>query len=120
MDREFEELLGECSPQVRALALATRARIQSLKLGAAEKVVKGYRSVSYGFGSGMKDQFVAIVLHKGHVNLQFHQGAHLPDPDGLLEGTGKSMRHVKIRDEEILGRDAVEALIREAAARQGQ
>jgi hypothetical protein len=32
-----------------------------------------------------------------HVNIGFFQGTELPDPEGLLEGTGKFMRHVKLR-----------------------
>lgn len=32
-----------------------------------------------------------------HVNVGFFHGAALPDPAGLLEGTGKRMRHVKVR-----------------------
>lgn len=34
---------------------------------------------------------------KNHVNLGFYYGTNLYDPSGLLEGTGKSLRHVKIR-----------------------
>ena len=32
-----------------------------------------------------------------YVNVGFFRGAEIADPDGLLEGTGKSMRHVKLR-----------------------
>lgn len=34
---------------------------------------------------------------KETVNLVFYVGAELDDPHGLIEGTGKSMRHVKLR-----------------------
>lgn len=37
----------------------------------------------------------AIVAHKHYVNLQLWRGAELDDPRGLLEGTGKTMRHIK-------------------------
>ena len=33
-----------------------------------------------------------------HVNLCFYSGTHLPDPSGMLQGTGKNLRHVKVRD----------------------
>lgn len=33
---------------------------------------------------------------KQHISVGFNEGAHLEDPDGLLEGSGKAMRHVKI------------------------
>lgn len=51
---------------------------------------------------------------KAHVVLGFQQGAHLDDPRGLLEGTGKDMRHIKIRTAEDIDKPAFQALIEEA------
>jgi hypothetical protein len=44
----------------------------------------------------------------------FHHGVDLPDPQGLLQGTGKSMRHVKIRRMDDVDLDALTALLRQA------
>src|SRR5690606_41229841 len=41
--------------------------------------------------------FAYVNAFKSHVNVGFFRGAELPDPEGLLEGTGKLMRHVKLR-----------------------
>lgn len=41
--------------------------------------------------------FAYIDVFTSHINIGFFQGAELPDPKGLLEGTGKFMRHVKLR-----------------------
>lgn len=41
--------------------------------------------------------FAYVNMFKGHVNVGFFRGAELVDPEGLLEGTGKFMRHVKLR-----------------------
>jgi hypothetical protein len=41
----------------------------------------------------------------------FFQGASLPDPAGLLEGTGKAMRHVKLRPGRDVDAAALEALV---------
>jgi hypothetical protein len=41
--------------------------------------------------------FAYANAFKAHVNVGFFRGAELADPDGLLEGTGKFMRHVKLR-----------------------
>lgn len=49
-----------------------------------------------------------------HVNLGFFRGAHLGDPAGLLEGTGKDLRHVKVRPGERLPEDGLRSLLREA------
>ena len=40
--------------------------------------------------------FAYVNAFTAHVNVGFFQGAELDDPDGLLEGTGKFMRHVKL------------------------
>ena len=41
--------------------------------------------------------FGYVNVFTSHVNVGFFQGASLPDPVGLLEGTGKFMRHVKLK-----------------------
>ena len=43
--------------------------------------------------------FAYVNAFTAHVNVGFFRGADLDDPDGLLEGTGKFMRHVKLRPE---------------------
>jgi hypothetical protein len=49
-----------------------------------------------------------------HVNVGFFPGAQLEDPAGLLEGTGKYMRHVKLRPGTEVDREALAALIQAA------
>jgi hypothetical protein len=44
----------------------------------------------------MSEQFCYIALFKERINLGFYYGADLPDPTHLLEGSGQSMRHIKI------------------------
>ena len=43
--------------------------------------------------------FAYVNSFTAHVNVGFFRGAELPDSNGLLEGTGKFMRHVKLRPE---------------------
>ena len=45
-----------------------------------------------------------FMVHAGHITFGFHRGAILEDPQGLLEGTGKALRHVKLRKQEDLER----------------
>lgn len=116
MDDSLRELLDSFDPEVQRLALSLRARLRDLVPDAQEKVIGGYKSINYAFGSGMRDQFAAIVLHKEHINLQFPRGVDLPDPRGLLEGTGKGMRHVKVRTDETIRSDEVKELVESAAA----
>jgi hypothetical protein len=44
----------------------------------------------------------ALVPYKGWVSLIFFRGALLHDPEGLLEGTGALVRHVKLRSLDVL------------------
>jgi hypothetical protein len=48
---------------------------------------------------------------RAHVNVGFFHGSALPDSAGLLEGTGKAMRHVKLRPGLALDAPSLEALI---------
>ncbi|MGE0388226.1 MAG: DUF1801 domain-containing protein [Gammaproteobacteria bacterium] len=58
--------------------------------------------------------FAYVGVFKAHVNVGFFHGAALDDPAGLLQGTGKYMRHVKIRPGLAEDRAAIEALIARA------
>ncbi len=58
--------------------------------------------------------FAYVNAFKAHVNVGFFRGAELADPDGLLEGTGKIMRHVKVRPESDIDAMALTKLIETA------
>jgi len=49
-----------------------------------------------------------------HVNVGFFRGAELDDPNGLLQGTGKFMRHVKLRPGQPVDNEALRTLIQSA------
>ena len=58
--------------------------------------------------------FAYANAFKAHVNVGFFRGAELADPDGLLEGTGKFMRHVKLRPGQQVNDAALKRLIHAA------
>lgn len=58
--------------------------------------------------------FAYVNAFKSHVNVGFFRGAEIADPDGLLEGTGKFMRHVKLRPECSVNVGALKKLIETA------
>jgi hypothetical protein len=58
--------------------------------------------------------FGYVGIFEAHVNVGFFQGATLPDPMGLLEGTGKRMRHVKLKPDSTVPESALRALIASA------
>jgi hypothetical protein len=58
--------------------------------------------------------FGYVNVFTSHVNVGFFQGASLPDPARLLEGTGKCMRHVKLRPGRAVNVTALSKLIEAA------
>ncbi|MDY0748016.1 DUF1801 domain-containing protein [Paucibacter sp. R3-3] len=58
--------------------------------------------------------FAYVNAFTAHVNVGFFRGASLSDPAGLLEGSGKAMRHVKLRPGQASDAAALEALIEAA------
>jgi hypothetical protein len=58
--------------------------------------------------------FAYVNAFKDHVNVGFFRGAELSDPNGLLEGTGKFMRHVKLRPNSEVDAAALLTLINAA------
>ena len=55
--------------------------------------------------------FAYVDAFKAHVNIGFFRGAEIADPAGLLEGTGKFMRHVKLSPARALDATALSNLI---------
>ena len=60
--------------------------------------------------------FAYVGVFKAHVNVGFFRGAEIDDPQHLLEGTGKCMRHVKLRPDDRIPTQALTALVRTAYA----
>jgi len=58
--------------------------------------------------------FAYVNAFKAHVNVGFFRGTEIADPKGLLEGTGKFMRHVKLSPERVVNAAALTNLIETA------
>jgi hypothetical protein len=114
-----QELLAKATPEARPLIEDARLLIKRVIPQATEQVHMGWGVINYLAGSKTSDMVVAIAPHWTYINIQFADGAHLPDPGNKLEGTGKNMRHVKIRDNEDLQSPDVRALLMEAAKKRG-
>jgi hypothetical protein len=108
----FDRMLDEGStPEVAAIARAVRGTVLDGFPGAIEWFDPGNRLLAIGSRRAMRDLLFAIIPHGAHVNLQLADGAFLPDPDGRIEGTGKRIRHVKIRSVEDAGASWVRAVV---------
>ena len=94
----FEELLEITEEAQKPTLIRLRETILSIHPEACEVVRLGDRAATYGLGPKKMSEGNAYILpHSSWVNLGFYRGTDLPDPDDLLEGSGKKLRHVKIR-----------------------
>lgn len=119
-DADLATLLEPHSPLVRDVFNALRALAREVMPDAQEQVDLPDRVLAFGFGPPggvrMRGLAVALIPHTAHVNVQLADGAQLPDPAGIVEGTGKRIRHVKCRSLDDVARPGLRALIEEQAA----
>ena len=112
----FEDLLN-ADAQVNAIAWALRKSILEAFPETVEVVRLGDGAASYGIGyKKNSESYVYIMPKASYVNLGFFFGTQLKDPEKLLEGTGKKMRHVKVRSLQEASHPALKQLVMEAYA----
>jgi hypothetical protein len=112
----FEDAVAKAGPHARQLAYELRALVAALMPDVVEVPWPKMRMASYGVGPKKKSEhFCYISTQKHDVNLGFYYGAELPDPEGLLEGTGKLLRHVKVREAKAIRRRALRRLLKVAS-----
>lgn len=111
-DTEFRAMLADVPEPVAQLALQARDLIFGVLPQTVEVVWPRQRIAGFGTGpKKMTEHFVWLAPHSKHLVLGFYYGTELPAPDGLLEGTGQLMRHVKIRRAEDLANPDLRRLV---------
>ncbi len=116
MNEGFEEISSQASPEVEALARHAQALIEDVMPNVVKVAWPKQNIISYGVGpKKMSEHFCYIGVFKSRINLGFYYGADLPDPENLLEGTGKALRHIKISELEQLENAAVRDLVTAAS-----
>jgi hypothetical protein len=113
---QVRAFLAPYDPQVQTIALRLRELVLQVAPGAMEQVDYPAKLVAYGWRQTYKDTICVIMPLKAAVNLGFPRGVDLPDPAGLLTGTGKRARHVKITAIEEVEMPALRALLEAAVA----
>ncbi len=88
--------------------------LRRLIMGCGKNIVEDFkwRRPVYSVGGVL---FCYLHETKNHATLGFHRGTSLDDPKGLLEGTGKDMRHIKIRTMDDVDKATFTRLLRQAA-----
>ena len=113
-----EDLIRELSKydlSVGELALVLREMVLEEAPAAIERIIPVYALVFwYSLTGRMSTAFVQIVIYPRGVNLMFNRGAELKDPNGVLVGEGKIIRHIKVRRPEDLKSPHLRKFIRAA------
>jgi hypothetical protein len=83
---------------------------------AVELVYDNYNALAIGWGASERasDVIVSLAVYASGVNLYFMRGARLPDPSGLLQGSGRQGRFIRLPQADLLTTPAVIALLNEA------
>jgi hypothetical protein len=116
VEADVARLTADHPIAIREIEEALRVAIKTEYPTLLERVDFGNKLIAYGTSMQMRDLLFAIIAHREHVNLQLADGAHLPDPTGIVEGTGKRIRHIKVRSAALAGSIAVRDLIRAEVA----
>jgi hypothetical protein len=118
--KELLDLLKPYNRGIQELTIALRQLVLEEMAPCCEYILEVYIiSLLYGPTHKMKDAICYIGVMKDHVNLGFLRGNALSDPQRILEGEGKHMRHIKIRIMSDLLRPAIRAYLQEACERAG-
>ena len=113
---EVLEFLNGYPTKVQDIALRLRSIVRSAVPGACETLDRSARIVGYGFGPGYSDTICVIIPSKKGVKLGIARATELPDPRGLLEGSGKVHRHVAFAERSDLRRAGLKALLASSLA----
>ena len=97
-EAQLEAFLGRYLPGVAAIGRGAVRHLRARLPGCDVLVYDNYQALAVGFSPDGKtgSAFVSVALYPRWVNLFFLQGAQLKDPEGLLQGAGSIVRHVRL------------------------
>jgi hypothetical protein len=120
--REILTLLNRYDEPVRELAMHVRGILHAELAPCREFVCDMRRRVVFLYSGSdrvIADGICQMPLFTRHVTLMFPQGVEMKDPAGILQGSGRVMRHVRIESADDIARADVIALLRQARALAG-
>ena len=112
-EKQLAAFIAKYTPEVAAVAHTALAKMRARLPGALELVYDNYNALAIGFGPNERtsEAIFSIALYPRWVSLFFLHGVGLPDPQELLKGSGKVVRHIVLKDAAILDDPAVQSLI---------
>lgn len=114
--RQLDAIIARRSPEMAKLTKAVLAKLRPRLPGAVEMVYDKKNALVIGFcpDERASNAINSIATYTKCINLYFFEGDALPDPDGLLQGSGAMVRHIRVTSADDLDRPAVKALIAHA------
>jgi hypothetical protein len=120
--RELLEFLYRYDPALQSLALGLR-RVVLGEMAPCHEYIFAMRSKVVLLYSATErvvaDCICSINVFARHVTLAFHRGRDLDDARGILRGSGKAMRHIRLMKLSELDRPEIRTYLREARRRAG-
>ncbi len=113
---ELNAIIARRPPEMVKLTKAVLAKLRPRFPGAVELIYDKKNSLVIGFCPDERASNVinSLAVYTKWINLYFFDGDDLPDPEGLLQGTGAMVRHIRLESAADLDRPAVKALMRAA------
>jgi hypothetical protein len=118
-EAQLDAMMARYTPEIAGCGRLVLKKMRALLPGAVEMVYDNYNALVVGFGATARpSEFIAsIALYPRWVTLFFADGAALPDPNKRLEGSGKTIRSVRLHGPETLDEPDVRALLDAAIGR---
>ncbi len=108
----FDDLMAVKKPAIVEIATALRNLVLEIHPEAVEVVRLGDKAATFGVGpKKMSEAYTYVMPLTNNVNLGFFWGTQLADPQNLLEGTGKNLRHIKVKALEQVSSPAIRDMI---------
>lgn len=113
---QLKEFIAAYDPFIQQLTLDLRSFITDLVPGANELIWDNYNAVAIAYAKSekLKDAFCHIAIYRQYVNFGFNRGAELTNQSLKLNGKGKLIRHITVRDFESFPKEDVKSMILEA------
>jgi hypothetical protein len=117
--KQLDSFIAKFSPVTASLARAVLKTMRARLPGAVELVYDKANSLVVGFcpNDRASDVINSIAVYTKWVNMYFFEGDTLPDPEGVLQGSGTMVRFIRLTAASDLDRPAVKALMAEALKR---
>lgn len=113
---KIDEFLSNYSIEVFTTASKLRETLLENLPGIIEQLDIPAKMIAYSYGQKYAEMICTVIPSKKGIKLGFYKGAELPDPDKLLEGTGKNSRYVEIRSAEQIKSPTLKKLVENALA----